>query len=67
MAKKQQSFAEKAAKGLGKKGNICPTCGQAIESIKLVTSELSAIKSSWKFNQRFVAVCKCNEAEVFRA
>ncbi|RMD91787.1 MAG: hypothetical protein D6814_17770 [Calditrichaeota bacterium] len=62
---KATSFAEKAAKAAGKKGHICPTCGQHITTVKLVTSERSPVKSSWKFNQRFVAVCKCNEKEIY--
>jgi len=62
---KGTSFAEKAAKARGKKGHTCPECGQPIQTVKLVSSERSPVKNSWKFNQRFVAVCKCNEKEVY--
>jgi hypothetical protein len=31
----------------------------------LVHAERSPVKNSWKFNQKFVSVCKCNEKEVF--
>jgi len=58
------SFAEKASRGKGKRGHICPTCGQPIATVKLVHAERSPVKDSWKFNQKFVAVCKCNEKEV---
>lgn len=62
---KAMSFAEKVAKSASKKGHTCPTCGQPIATVKLVYSERSPIKDSWKFNQRFVAVCKCNEKEIY--
>ncbi len=62
---KGTSFAEKAAKAAGKRGHTCPECGQPLQTVKLVYSERSPIKDSWKFNQRFVSVCKCNEKEVY--
>ncbi len=62
---KAMSFAEKAAKAAGKKGHTCPQCGQPVTTVKLVYSEKSPVKNSWKYNQRFVAVCKCNEKEIY--
>ncbi len=63
---KDKSFAAKVAKAAaGKGGNHCPKCGEVLNPVQLVVSEKSDIKNSWKFNQRFVSVCKCNEAEVY--
>jgi hypothetical protein len=60
MAKKQ-SFADKASKK--KHVDICPVCGGEITHIKL----MKAVNrdGSWRFNNKPVGVCKCNEAEVY--
>ena len=63
---KDRSFAAKVAKATGgKSGNHCPQCGEAYSTVQLVVSEKSVAKQSWKFNDRLVRVCKCNEAEVY--
>jgi hypothetical protein len=63
---KDQSFAAKVAKARSKGGgNHCPECDEVLVAVKLVTAEKSEAKKSWKFNQKFVRVCKCNEAEVY--
>lgn len=63
---KDRSFAAKVAKALsGGGGSHCPECGELLTSVQLVTSEKSETKDSWKFNQKLVRVCKCNEAEVY--
>ncbi len=60
MAKKQ-SFADKASKK--KQVNLCPVCNSEITHIKL----MKAIKSNgnWRFTNKPVGVCKCNEAEIY--
>ncbi len=59
---KTQSFADKAQ---GKhKINICPVCNGDIQYIK----QVRAIKSptgSWKYRTVNVAVCQCNEKEIY--
>ena len=55
---KQQSFADKAAKAAQMKGAKCPTCGGIYQPILMVSS-------AWKFNERRVQVCKCNEKQVY--
>jgi len=62
---KQQSFADKAAKAHQMKGAKCPVCGTIYQPILMVSSERSKVASSWKFNERRVQVCKCNEKEVY--
>jgi len=61
---KQQSFADKAAKAAMMKGSKCPKCGDIYQPILMVSSELSP-KATWKFAERRVQVCKCNERQVY--
>jgi hypothetical protein len=62
---KQQSFADKATKAAQQKGAKCPVCGTIRQPILLVSSERSSVTSTWKFNERRIQVCKCNEKEVY--
>jgi uncharacterized OB-fold protein len=62
---KQQSFADKAAKAAAVKGSKCPKCGEIFQPLLMVSSERSKTGSSWKFNERRVQVCKCNEKQVY--
>lgn len=62
---KIQSFADKAAKAAMQKGKKCPVCGTVYQPILMVTSERSKVSSGWKFSERRVQVCKCNEKEVY--
>jgi uncharacterized OB-fold protein len=62
---KAQSFAEKAAKASQIKGSKCPVCGTVRQPILMVTSERSSASKAWKFNERRVLVCRCNEKEVY--
>jgi len=61
---KAKSFADKVAKGLLDKSAHCAECGEALTMIKLVETEKSEKSGAWKFNQSFVGMCKCNEAEL---
>jgi hypothetical protein len=62
---KQQSFADKATKAAAQRGAKCPTCGTIFQPILMVSSERSKIGSSYKFNERRVQVCKCNEKQIY--
>ena len=63
---KDQSFAAKVAKAAAsEKGNHCPTCGEIYHNVQLVASQKSEIRNSWKFVQKFIPVCKCNQTEVY--
>ncbi len=62
---KVKSFADKVAKNTMDFHKHCPKCGEAINTIQLVKAERSAA-NSWRFNEKYVAVCKCNEKEVIR-
>jgi hypothetical protein len=60
MAKKQ-SFADKANKR--KHAVICPVCNSESTAVKLVQAEKRG--ENWRFVNKPVMVCKCNEKEVF--
>lgn len=60
MAKKQ-SFADKANKK--KQSDICPICQGEISHIKLVHAQKK--NGNWRFSNKPVGVCKCNEAEIY--
>jgi hypothetical protein len=62
---KAQTFAEKALKASLAKGVKCPVCGTIRQPILLVSSERSSAAGTWKFNERRVQVCKCNEKEIY--
>ena len=62
---KQQTFADKATKAALIKGAKCPVCGTIRQPILLVSSEQSSASMAWKFNERHVLVCKCNEKEIY--
>ena len=62
---KQQTFADKATKAAAMKGAKCPVCGTIYQPVLMVSSEYAARTSSWKFNERRVQVCKCNEKQVY--
>lgn len=63
MAKKQD-FMSKTQKS-DKHGNICSVCNTPISFIKLVNTEKSEKTDSWRFNQKHIGVCQCNEKEVY--
>ncbi|MDZ7263328.1 MAG: hypothetical protein ONB16_02000 [candidate division KSB1 bacterium] len=62
---KDRSFVAKLAKGTKEalKARQCPKCGEVATVVKLVDSEKNA--STWRFKEKFVLVCKCNEKEVY--
>lgn len=62
---KQQSFADKATKAAHSKSAKCPVCGTIYQPLLTVSSEYSQQSRSWKFNERRVLVCKCNEKTVY--
>ncbi len=62
---KQQSFADKAAKSGMVRGKKCPVCGTVFQPVLFVSSERSKGSREWKFNERRVQVCKCNEKQIY--
>ncbi len=63
MGKKQMTFADKLKKE--KEVIYCKKCGGGILPTFHVKSEWSQATRSWKFRQRVVKVCKCNQKEIY--
>lgn len=63
MARKQRTFAEKVQKK--KHEIICSKCNSPIQTVFLVRTVKSEHTNAWKFKQRLVQVCKCNQKEVY--
>lgn len=61
---KDRSFAAKVAKGTIE-SNKCQMCGELKNVIMVVGSDKKENKDSFRFKEKFVAVCKCNEKEVY--
>jgi hypothetical protein len=63
MPRKITTFADKVRKE--KHVVYCPKCGGAIQPILYVTPVRSP-SGSWRFRERNVGVCKCNQAEIYK-
>jgi hypothetical protein len=64
MAKKAKTFADKVAKGMIVSGDTCPTCGETIKPILVVTPTTSERSGAFRFRRNFVGLCSCNTKEV---
>ncbi|MBN2030553.1 hypothetical protein JW824_09940 [bacterium] len=63
---KAKTFADKVSKATHDFTTHCPKCGESIVSAKLVTSEKSTKTGAWRFNEKLVKLCKCNERETIK-
>jgi len=63
MPRKLTTFAEKVK--TEKHVVYCPKCGGAIQPILQVTS-VRTESGSWRFRERNVGICKCNQAEIYK-
>jgi len=61
---KDKSFAAKMGKSAKADGE-CPQCHEMRNSVLVVASEKKENTESWKFKEKMVHVCKCNENEVY--
>ena len=61
---KQQSFADKANKAAMKRFKDCAVCGAPLLPVLHVVSEKQT-GGAFKFRQKLVRVCKCNEKAVY--
>lgn len=60
---KDRSFAAKVAKATHLTSRHCPQCEELYHPLKVIRSEKDETKSSWRFKESFVSLCKCNEKE----
>ena len=65
MAKGERTFAAKLAHSAKERGATCAKCGEKLQHVKQVLPLESTVNSAVKFNQRMIAVCKCNQKEVY--
>ncbi len=63
MAKKQD-FVSKTQK-LARHGKSCPVCGEFYSHIKTVNMIASDKTGAQRFVEKNIAVCKCNEKEIY--
>lgn len=61
MAKKQ-SFADKSSKRAHT--DSCPVCNEALQYIRHVKA-VKTESGDWKYQQRNLGVCKCNQKAVY--
>jgi hypothetical protein len=62
---KTQTFADKAAKAAREKGSKCHTCDTLLQPLLMIETGVNPKTNSYKFFQKRVSVCKCNEKEIF--
>lgn len=62
---KQQTFADKAAKAAKDKGARCPKCDTIKQPLLMVESVPNPKTKAMSFLKKRVAVCKCNEQEIY--
>jgi phage FluMu protein Com len=60
---KDRSFAAKVAKSQHSAKKKCPVCNVEINTIHVVETPFRQDKKSWRFKDRYVGICKCNEKE----
>ena len=63
MAKKQD-FASKTQK-MARHGKSCPVCGEYYTYVKSVNMINSDKPGAFRFEEKNIPVCKCNEQEVY--
>ena len=63
MPRKQRTFADKVK--AEKHVVHCLKCGGAKQNVLYVES-IKSDTGSWKFRERHVSVCKCNQAEIYK-
>jgi len=67
MGKKDRTFASKVAKAALDFSVKCPVCGEGFHLLKVVSTIKSPKKNSYRFQEKMVRVCKCNEKQIYAA
>lgn len=65
MAKKDRTFASKVAKASLDFTEKCSVCGDSYRLLKVVSTIKLPEKNSYRFQEKIVKVCKCNEKEIY--
>ncbi|MCD6097844.1 hypothetical protein J7K18_03020 [bacterium] len=64
MARKVTSFRDKLKKAAKEKHIKCPVCGREKKFVKAIRARRTQ-KGSYRYVEEVVAVCGCNEKDVF--
>jgi hypothetical protein len=62
---KDRSFSAKIASTHNAVQRRCPVCGEIQNNLKVVQTAKNVEKNSWRFIEKSIAICKCNDKEVF--
>jgi len=65
MGKRSMTFEEKAARAKRSKFEKCIKCGGDMVPVKIVRAFKGTGSNSYKFEERVVKVCQCNEKEIY--
>ena len=60
---KAKTFADKIAKSHLDYTKHCPECGESISSVMVVAAERSEKTGAYRFKDKFVKICKCNQSD----
>lgn len=62
---KAATFADKMAKSQQDFSKHCRECGESLQIIKLVTADKSEKTGAYRFKEKLVGICKCNENSIY--
>ena len=62
---KDKTFGAKVAKSQAIASKVCPVCKDAVTTVHLVNSVKNEATGAYRFNEKYVGVCKCNEKEFY--
>lgn len=62
---KDKTFGAKVAKSQAIASKVCPVCKDAVNTVHMVRSIKNEETGSWRFAEKYIGVCKCNEKEVY--
>ncbi|MBD3385029.1 hypothetical protein GF407_08885 [candidate division KSB1 bacterium] len=63
---KDRSFSAKTSKSAQEGQRVCQQCGEAYTNVKVVQSVKKENSDHWRFKEKIVAMCKCNEQEYYK-
>lgn len=62
---KDKTFGAKVAKSQAIASKVCPVCKDAVNTVHFIRTEKNAESGSYRFIEKYLGVCKCNEKEVY--
>jgi hypothetical protein len=62
---KDKTFGAKVAKSKATASKICPVCKEAVNTVQFVQSVKNVETGGYRFPEKYIGVCKCNEKEIY--